>query len=103
MADTTAPALWNGSGRRHRQTAIRPWSGHHGVRASGRHQADLLRLGALVALGDLEGHFLAFLQFPESLGVNVGVVRENVGTAAVLCDKSESLFRVEPLHRAGSH
>ncbi|GAA3174592.1 hypothetical protein GCM10010486_47530 [Nonomuraea roseoviolacea subsp. carminata] len=30
-------------------------------------------------------------------------MREDVGAAAVLLDEAEALFRVEPLHGAGSH
>src|ERR1700738_4970647 len=64
---------------------------------------DVLRLRALLALGDVEVHLLAFLELAVALGGDVRVVGEHVGAAAVLRDEAEALFRVEPLHGAGSH
>src|SRR5690606_25350034 len=61
------------------------------------------RLQALLALGDVERHLLAFLELTEPLGGDVRVVGEDVGSAAVLLDEAEALFRVEPLHGAGGH
>src|SRR5690606_3738524 len=68
---------------------------------SGRN--DVLRLRALLALGDVEGHLLAFLELAEARGGDVRVVGEDVSAAAVLLDEAEALFRVEPLHRTGGH
>src|SRR5690606_3652159 len=68
---------------------------------SGRN--DDLRLRALLALGDDEGHLLAFLELAEARGGDVRVVGEDVSAAAVLLDEAEALFRVEPLHRTGGH
>src|SRR3954467_7963959 len=64
---------------------------------------DVLGRRALLALSDVEGHLLAFLQLAEALGGDVRVVGEDVGAAAVLPDEAEALFRVEPLHGASSH
>src|SRR5690606_11116078 len=73
-----------------------------GVTVSGGN--DVLGLRALLALGDVEGHLLALVQLAVAAGGDdVRVVGEDVGAAAVLLDEAESLFRVEPLHGAGSH
>ena len=64
---------------------------------------DVLRLGALLALGDVEGHALALLELTEALGGDVRVVGEDVRAATVLLDEAEALFRVEPLHGAKCH
>src|SRR5690606_29980352 len=54
--------------------------------------------------GDVEGHLLALVQLAVAAGGDdVRVVGEDVGAAAVLLDEAEALFRVEPLHGAGSH
>ncbi len=60
---------------------------------SGSGGGDVLRLRALLALRDVEGDRLAFLELTEAGGVDVGVVREDVGSAAVLGDEAEALFR----------
>src|SRR5262245_27254437 len=65
---------------------------------------DVLGLRALLALGDVEGDLLALAQLTvTALGADGGVVREDVGAAAVLLDEAEALFRVEPLNGARSH
>src|SRR4051794_18960843 len=64
---------------------------------------DVLRLRALLALDDVERHGLALLELTEARGVDRGVVREDVRTAAVLGDEAEALLRVEPLHSSSCH
>ena len=92
--------------RRSRQAA-RPGAPKPGCRALPQLRdqtgTDVLGLRALLALGDVERHLLAFLQLAEALGGDVRVVGEDVGAAAVLLDEAEALFRVEPLHGASSH
>ena len=76
------------------------------VRAPARYASggdDVLRLRALLALRDVEGHLLAFPKLAVALGGDVREVGEDVGAAAVLLDEAEALFRVEPLHGASSH
>src|SRR5437773_1787473 len=80
--------------------------GHRPDRASSDHGSrgnDVLRLEALLALGDVERHLLALKELPEALGCDVGVVGEDVRASAVLLDETEALFGVEPLHGAAGH
>src|SRR5690349_17234667 len=56
---------------------------------------DVLGLGALLPLSHLERDLLAFNQLAESVAGDVGVVREDVRSAAVLGDEAEALFGVE--------
>src|SRR5437773_8813569 len=70
-------------------------------RQSGRR--DLLRLGTLRALGDLEAHPLVLVQAAVSGGLDRGVVDEHIRAPAVRRDEPESLFRVEPLDGSLSH
>src|SRR6478609_5606899 len=65
--------------------------------------ADVLRLRALLALRDVELDLLALDQLTEAGRLDVRVVSEDVGAAAVLLDEAVALFAVEPLHGAGSH
>src|SRR5262245_43111799 len=64
---------------------------------------DVLGLGALLALGYVEGDLLAFGEFAVSVAGDVGVVREDVRSAVVLGDEAEALPGVEPLHGAAGH
>src|SRR3954468_20925694 len=72
-------------------------------RAGKSDRADVLRLGALLALRDVELDLLALVERLVALGDDGGVVAEDVGAAAVLGDEPEALLRVEPLHSALSH
>src|SRR3954451_19727818 len=77
-----------------------------GCRALPRHasdRADVLRLRALLALGDVELHLLAFLQLTVALAGDVGVVGEDVGATALLLNEAEALLAVEPLDCALGH
>jgi hypothetical protein len=65
--------------------------------------ANALGLRALLPLADLELDALPLLEGLEAGAGNLGVVDENVRTAAVLRDKPEALFAVEPLHTALRH
>src|SRR3954463_9872069 len=69
----------------------------------GSDRADVLRLGALLALRDVELDLLALVEGLVALRDDGGVVAEDVGAAAVLGDEPEALLRVEPLHSALSH
>ena len=66
-------------------------------------RADVLCLRALGALRDVELHTLVLVERAVALSRNGREVHENVGAAAVLCDETEALFAVEPLHCALSH
>src|SRR4051812_18301171 len=66
-------------------------------------RADVLRLGALLALRDVELDLLPLVEGLVAVGDDGGVVAEDVGAAAVLGDEPEALLRVEPLHSALSH
>src|SRR3954464_4809337 len=66
-------------------------------------RADVLRLGALLALRDVELDLLSLVEGLVAVGDDGGVVAEDVGAAAVLGDEPEALLRVEPLHSALSH
>src|SRR5438067_6954112 len=69
----------------------------------GSDRLDLLRLGALGALGDLETHPLVLIQRTVSAGLDRRVVDEHVRATTVGRDEPESLFRVEPLDGSLSH
>src|SRR5260370_27186219 len=68
-----------------------------------RQLADVLRLQPLGALDHFELHFLALGEGAESLGLDGGVVAEDVLTAAVLGDEAVALGVVEPLHSSSRH
>src|SRR5580704_16474235 len=53
---------------------------------------DVLRLRALLALRHVERDLLALLELTEALGVDVRVVSEDIGAAAVLLDETEALL-----------
>src|SRR4051794_12929401 len=65
--------------------------------------ADLLRLRALLALGDLELDPLILLEAAVATGLDGGEVHEHVVTTSVLADETEPLVGVEPLHRTLCH
>lgn len=71
--------------------------------SGGSGSGDVLRLRALLALRDVEGHGLALLELTVTVARDVGVVREDVRSAAVLRDEAETLFGVEPLHGSAGH
>src|SRR5215217_7582140 len=66
-------------------------------------RADVLRLGALGTLGDVELNLLVLVQGLVALGLNRRVVHENVVAAVLLRDEAETLLGVEPLYGALSH
>src|SRR5215218_10092321 len=72
-------------------------------RPGGSDGANVLRLGALLALGDVELDLLALVEGLVAVADDRRVVAEDVGAAAVLGDEPEALLRVEPLHSALSH
>src|SRR3970282_710458 len=72
----------------------------YGVR--GLDLADVCRAGPLRAVDDLEPHLVAFVQRPEALGADLGMVDENV-RAALTRQETETLGLVEPLHRTFDH
>lgn len=74
-----------------------PPSGAGPVRALGSDDADVLRLGALLALGDVELHALALLQFAVALTGDVAVVGEDVRAAALLRDEGQDGRTVPPV------
>src|SRR5450631_2447510 len=65
--------------------------------------SDVLRLQSLRALDDLEGDLLAFGQGPKSIRLDGGVVAEHVFSAPLLCNETEALRVVEPLHGTNCH
>src|SRR3954467_13496629 len=65
--------------------------------------ANVRRLGALLALGDVELHTLVLVQRAVAVGLDGGEVDEDVGSAAVRRDEAEALLAVEPLHGALCH
>jgi RimJ/RimL family protein N-acetyltransferase len=73
------------------------------LRLWGSDRADVLRLRALGALGEVELDLLVLVQGPEAVRRDRRVVHEHVGAAAVLGDEAEALFAVEPLHCSASH
>jgi hypothetical protein len=64
---------------------------------------DVLGLRALLALGDIELDPLVLIEAAVARRVDGRVVDENVGTAAIWGDETETLLAVEPLHAALSH
>src|SRR6476659_4544366 len=64
---------------------------------------DGLRLRALRTLRDVEGHRLVLLEGAEAVGVDGGVVNEDIRAASLLGEEAEALFSVEPLDGSGSH
>src|SRR5881628_1578878 len=65
--------------------------------------ADVLRLGALGALGHVELDLLVLVESLVTLHVDRRVVHEDVVAAVLLRDEAETLLGVEPLHGALSH
>src|SRR5438034_8789757 len=65
--------------------------------------ADVARLRALGALGDLELDPLVLVEAAVAVGGDRGEVDEDVVTAAVDGDEAEALVTVEPLHSALCH
>src|SRR5262249_22321626 len=78
-----------------------PRSGRDARRPSDR--ADVLRLRALRALGDVELDLLVLVEGLVALGLDGRVVHEDVVAAVLLRDEAETLLGVEPLHGALSH
>src|SRR5690606_696041 len=66
-------------------------------------RADVLRLRALRALGDVELDLLVLVQRLVAVGLDGRVVHEDVVAAVLLRDEAETLLGVEPLHGALSH
>src|SRR3954470_8097584 len=66
-------------------------------------RGDVDGLGALVADLGVVGHLRALSQRLEAVGVDAGVVDEEVLAALVRGDEAEALVVVEPLHGSGSH
>src|SRR5690606_6209095 len=64
---------------------------------------DVRGLCALRALGQLVADALAFLQAAESLAVDRGGVRKDIGAAIFRRDESEALGVIEPFHGTGRH
>src|SRR5450631_1248926 len=65
--------------------------------------ANVRRLRALLAGGDVELHTLVLLQRTETVRLDGREVDEDVGRAAVGGDEAEALLAVEPLHGALCH
>src|SRR6187551_3042492 len=70
---------------------------------SGSESPDVLRLGALGALGDVELNLLVLVEGLVALRLNRRVVHEDVVAAVLLRNEAETLLGVEPLHGALSH
>src|SRR6476646_1608095 len=66
-------------------------------------RADVLRLRALRALGDVELDLLVLVQRLVAVGLDGRVVHEDVVAAVLLRNEAETLLGVEPLHGALSH
>src|SRR5687768_730955 len=66
-------------------------------------RTDVLRLGALGALGDVELDLLVLVQRLVAVGLDGRVVHEDVVAAVLLRDEAETLLGVEPLNGALSH
>jgi len=64
---------------------------------------NLGRLLAFLAIYDLEGHFLPFLERLEALHVDLREMCEQVFAAAIRGDETEALRVIEPFHCAGCH
>ena len=71
-------------------------------RRSAIHDPDLLRLGALGALGDFASHLLPLGEGFEARTLDVAVMDEGI-LAALDRDESETLFVVKPLHNTVYH
>src|SRR5438270_4806849 len=69
----------------------------------GSDRADVRRLRTLGALRHVELDPLVLVQATEAASLDRREVREHVGTATVRGNESETLIRVEPLHRTDSH
>src|SRR6478736_2332148 len=65
--------------------------------------ANVLRLGTLGALRDVELDLLVLVEGLVALRLNRGVVHEDVVAAVLLRNEAETLLGVEPLHGALSH
>jgi hypothetical protein len=65
--------------------------------------ADVLRLGALGTLGDVELDLLVLVEGLVALRLDRRVVHEDVVAAVLLRNEAETLLGVEPLHGALSH
>ena len=65
--------------------------------------ADVLRLGALLALANLEFDLLVFLEGPVAATGDCGEVSEKIRTSVVGRDEAEAFFGVEPFDRACCH
>src|SRR3954452_13645658 len=66
-------------------------------------RANLLRLRALLALGDLEFDPLVLLESAVAAHLDGREVDEHVSTPAVDGDEAKALVRVEPLHGSLRH
>src|SRR4051794_12888421 len=66
-------------------------------------QGDASRLGALLALADIEAHALVLLERLEAAALDLRVVHEHVGATVLGGNEPEALFGVEPLHGAFCH
>lgn len=66
-------------------------------------RGDLLGLGTLGTLGDLELHALRLVERTVAVALDGGVVDEHVGAATILGDEAEALLSVEPLNGAFCH
>src|ERR1035437_4768627 len=66
-------------------------------------RADVLRLRALGALGDVELNLLVLVKRAVSAAGDGRVAREHVGTAVLGSNEAEALLSVEPLHGACCH
>src|SRR6478736_8427774 len=65
--------------------------------------ADVLSLGTLGALGEVELDLLVLVERLVAARLDRGEVDEHVLAAAILRDEAEALFSVEPLDGALSH
>lgn len=66
-------------------------------------RADVLSLGTLGALGDLELHLLVLVERLVAARRDRGVVSEHIRGSVVGSDEAEALFSVEPLDGACCH
>ena len=83
-------------------TAARNVSGS-AVAGERSESADVLGLGALGALGDVELDTRVILEGLEPGAGDRGVVDEDVSASAILCDEAEALVVVEPLDGSLRH
>ena len=92
------------SGRCQRGAGRRPQSvSGAAVTARRSESVDVLSLGALGALGDLELDARVVLEGLEAGACDRRVVDEDVSAAAVLCDEAEALVVAEPLDGSLCH